>query len=225
MLERDIRLALRASLALTHSRESSCAIIEELGLCDSEARIDIAVINGAMHAYEIKSNRDTLKRLPQQQDQYAKCFDTVTVVVGSKHAGIVASVIPDWWGIIETIDKNGTTLLESRREPGINGQVDSTALVKFLWKPELVAVLSSGDVSLQSISKLSRHELRELAVATIPHVTLARHVREQIKARGEWRSGPTPFRSGGSSRSSAKSRHSQANRQWLLSLVSPDPQR
>lgn len=53
MHDRDIRVALRASLLHTHSRESQCVIVEELGICDSEARADLAVINGAMHAYEI----------------------------------------------------------------------------------------------------------------------------------------------------------------------------
>jgi hypothetical protein len=210
-------------LAHTHSGERCCAIVEELAICDSEARVDVAVINGAMHAYEIKSDRDTLKRLPAQQEQYAKCFDTVTAVVGSKHMTGIESAIPSWWGIIEAVDAGNCAKLHQRREPQINEQLDLRALIKFLWKAELIALLSSGDEHAKSLSKHSRTHLREQAVLAFSAQELSRQVREQIKARGNWRSGPTQFRSGGSSRSSAKSRHSRENRQWLLSRLSAHP--
>lgn len=138
------------------------------------------------------------------------------MVAGSKHIPNLPSAIPAWWGIIEAIDCDGTVMLRVHREPQINSNVDQASLIKFLWKAELAAILTAaGHVPPRSCP---RHKLRDLAVSLFEPEVLARHVREQIKARGNWRVGPTPFRGGDSSRSSAKSRHSRArNRQWLLS--------
>jgi hypothetical protein len=57
-------------------------IIEELGVVHGKSRIDIAVINGLMHGYEIKSDKDTLQRLPEQMNMYNSVFNKVTLVVG-----------------------------------------------------------------------------------------------------------------------------------------------
>ena len=40
--------------------------IEELGLCQGQARIDSAAVTSVLHGYELKSNRDRLTRLASQ---------------------------------------------------------------------------------------------------------------------------------------------------------------
>src|SRR5271154_5741007 len=45
-------------------------ILEEFALYGGINRADIAVLNGVSHGYEIKSDRDTLIRLPQQVQAY-----------------------------------------------------------------------------------------------------------------------------------------------------------
>ena len=49
-----------------HRSEPNTVFLEELGLCQGDARVDYAVINGAMNGYEIKSDRDKLVRLPHR---------------------------------------------------------------------------------------------------------------------------------------------------------------
>ena len=46
------------------------------------AVFDIAVINCSIHGYEIKSDLDTLMRLPQQLEFYAMTLQKLTLVVG-----------------------------------------------------------------------------------------------------------------------------------------------
>ncbi len=58
----DIRAVLRSRLFLKHPDEADTVVIEELGLCRGQVRVDVAVVNGLLHGYEIKSDRDSLRR-------------------------------------------------------------------------------------------------------------------------------------------------------------------
>ena len=80
-----IRFALKEDLRRRYARNKKLRIIEELGVQHGTARIDIAVVNGTMHGYEIKSDQDTLKRLPEQMDIFNSVFDKMTLIVGKNH--------------------------------------------------------------------------------------------------------------------------------------------
>src|SRR5438093_602201 len=77
-------------------------VVDELGLKHGKCRADIAVINGHLAGYEIKSDEDSLDRLEEQVEVYSAVFDRATVVVGTKHVGSIRSVVPRWWGIVPT---------------------------------------------------------------------------------------------------------------------------
>ena len=64
----DIRQALIKQIKKENQRhtDSSFRIIEELSVCDGDARVDIAVANGRLCGYGIKSDFDTFDRLPNQ---------------------------------------------------------------------------------------------------------------------------------------------------------------
>ena len=64
--DHQIRTALRRHLLQQHIDNHDTLILDELGVRHGTARIDIVVINGVMHGYEIKSDRDTLNRLPEK---------------------------------------------------------------------------------------------------------------------------------------------------------------
>ena len=51
-----------------------------------QVRIDIAVVKGALHGFEIKSDFDNLKRLARQVDLYSQVLDRATLVVGERFA-------------------------------------------------------------------------------------------------------------------------------------------
>jgi len=224
MRELDIRKALRDFLVASHAIDQDTLVVDELGLCQGDARVDLAVINGALNGYEIKSDRDTLDRLPRQRDFYSQCFERMTIVVGRKHIQAARRAVPAWWGIVEAADCNGQVVLTSIRTAKPNRAIHPEALVKFLWKNELIAALREVGVTGE-LRHDTRLELRARLTAAAPAGELPRLVRLQIKARGEWRSRPSPFRGGGSRRSSAKSQRSQANLRWLLSCGSQHPQR
>src|SRR5690242_7332263 len=85
MRDIDIREALRAEIARRHNGESNTLVVEELGLCQGIARVDLAVVNGSVNGYEIKSAHDTLSRLPAQSDVYSRPTHTVHRAGGRMH--------------------------------------------------------------------------------------------------------------------------------------------
>jgi hypothetical protein len=211
----EIRAALRAKLKEIHANEPDTAIIDELSLCQGDARIDVAVVNGSFSGYEIKSDQDKLVRLPHQLSVYERCFDTITVVVGSKHVAGCYGVIPSCWGIWEAISGEDGVEFVLRREPTVNHEVSPGSVVQLLWRQEALEV--SREVGLTASAKAGRRELWEALVTELPRERLLEIVRTRLRARGDWRSGPTPFRGDGLSRSAATSQRSQENRRWLLS--------
>jgi len=215
--DQEIRLALRDRLHAIHGDESDTAIIDELSLCQGDARVDVAVVNGSFSGYEIKSDRDTLNRLPSQSAAYELCFDTMTIVVGERHLAKCKEAIPDWWGIWEATPTEQGIRFGCWREPTPNHRISAERVVQLLWKQELRKALA--ELGLSSPAKTSRRELGMLLIAAAGD-KLFGIVRSRIRARGDWRSAPTPFRCGGLSRSVATSPRCQRNRDWLLSVVS-----
>jgi len=59
----------RKKLRLQHAHVDTL-VVDELGLNHGECRADIAVINGHLVGYEIKSNKDSLRRLEGQVNSY-----------------------------------------------------------------------------------------------------------------------------------------------------------
>jgi hypothetical protein len=215
----EIRLALRQKLSRIHADEPDTAIINELSLVQGEARVDVAVVNGSFSGYEIKSDRDTLIRLPHQLAVYERCFNTLTIVVGSSHVAACTTEVPSWWGIWEAIRlQDAPVTLEERREPINNEQICPGQVVQLLWRDEALAALRDWGILVPS--RTARRQLWETLTASLSPDDLLKTVRDRIRLRGDWRSGPTPFRCGDSFRSVAKSQRSQMNRRWLLSALS-----
>jgi hypothetical protein len=66
----EIRTALHSKKLSRLRSSQEVLIVDELGLAHARSRVDIAVINGCLHGYEIKSAQDTLARLPAQIATY-----------------------------------------------------------------------------------------------------------------------------------------------------------
>ncbi len=219
----DIRRALWSYLLSLHGDDQKTLLVDELGICAGTSRIDIAVINGTIAGYEIKGDRDSLARLPSQQKAYNQVFNQMTIAAAEKHRSELEETIPQWWGIcIVTRDSDGIRLANVR-QPGTNPKLDKFALVKLLWRAEVVDELQSRGASGKQL-RAPRSTLWQILATMLSVQEMVEVIGKRVRARVDWRSGPTPFRCGDLSRSSAKSLHSPANRQWLLSLVSHDHQ-
>jgi hypothetical protein len=61
-----IRSALECDLRAQFQSDPETIILDELGLRHGAARVDIVVVNGNLIGFELKSDRDDLRRLPKQ---------------------------------------------------------------------------------------------------------------------------------------------------------------
>lgn len=144
MRDIDLRTALVRRLSQRYAREHNACILQELGLRHGAARIDIAVVNGLLHGYELKSDSDTLDRLIRQERIYSSVFDRVTLVVGERHARKATSMVPEWWGIqvVDTGPRGGMNFHSMRRAHS-NPSQDPVAVAKLLWRNEALELLHS----------------------------------------------------------------------------------
>lgn len=189
MRDRDIRARLRADLVAQHAGDSTTRIIDELGLLQGAARVDLAVVNGSLAAFEIKSEFDTLRRLPAQVEAYSQVFDSVVIVVAGGHVKGVRALVPPWWGISAVSEQDGQPAIEIRRKARPNPKPVPRAQAELLWRPEVVALLESRGLA-DGLRSKPRRELWDALVSALDPVELAREVREALRARQGWRAGP-----------------------------------
>lgn len=163
-------------------------ILEEFALLGGAIRADLAVLNGVSHGFEIKSDRDTLSRLPNQADAYSSIFDRVTLVSTSRHLKSAEMLIPRWWGLIEySSPAEDEERLELIRECQPNPNLDGIAIANLLWRPEAIRLLEHLGLD-HGVRSKPMEVLAERLAATVRVDKLSRHVREALRARGDWRS-------------------------------------
>jgi len=187
--DRSIRMALRAKLKKTFDADPQSKIIEEMGIAQGEARVDIAVVNETIHGYELKSDLDTLRRLPEQMRIYNSVLDQVTLVVGKNHLFDAINIIPDWWGvtIAKVTDSKDTILFCNIRDADENPQKDSIAIASLLWRKEALELLEKKGAA-EGVRSKSRRVLYERLAKALDQNELRAKVREYLFARKGWRS-------------------------------------
>ncbi|MBO0360647.1 sce7726 family protein [Hymenobacter sp. BT186] len=163
----------------------SC-VVEEMGLSAHAARIDIGVINGELVGYEIKSDRDTLNRLPGQLEVYNQIFDRITVVCGPKHLGKLEEYLPEYIGLMVTKNLDGKWELVTIRESSQNPNRTAYMIASLLWHEEAKSLLVELGLS-KGLSRLRRWELWERIAENLPIDQVSHHVRTILKARTAWR--------------------------------------
>ena len=179
----DIRELLLPQLSL-QNENVPCLIVEELGLNQGDARIDIAVVSGHLHGYEIKSERDSLRRLHRQERVYSQVLDYVTVVAAVRHLSRLEAWVPAWWGI--TVVDSTTLSLSIVKPASPNPQVSPEALVQLLWRKEAMQLLQRIDPSLPH-PRATRREIWLQIMESVSLDELKREVREALRSRRFWR--------------------------------------
>lgn len=184
-----IRKALRKSLRKDYEKKKDTKIIEELGLKHGSARIDIAVVNGVIHGYELKSDLDTLMRLPEQMKVYNSTLDRVTLVVSKNHLHEAIRLVPEWWGIIiaRSIDLSGNIKFFEIRDAEENPSRDTFSITKLLWREEALNILEEFGYAGGLRSK-SRSEIYYKLTTVLNQDELRSRVRTCLRTRVGWRS-------------------------------------
>lgn len=178
----EIRSELRALLQELHSVDEETVLLEELGICQGRARIDLAVVNGVIHGYEIKSDRDNLRRLRKQVGIYNKVVDKATLVVGCAHLSESLALVPDWWGVMQVEARAGEVHFETVRRACVNPQVEVRSLVELLWRDAAISLLDQKDATWGVRSKPRRMVWDRICEQFEKH-EIATAVRNQLRFR------------------------------------------
>lgn len=175
----DIREKLIASFTQEEEfiGEEDTIVVNELDVCKGISRIDVAVINGAMHGYEIKSAQDNLERLPMQIDSYNRVFDKMTIVAYESHIPKVIDLIPKWWAITEVKeDKNGLVFTKIRKgKRNSNTKIENVAM--FLWRDEMIDLLLNHSDVRKGYKSKSRSALSKMIEENIEADVVKEYVR------------------------------------------------
>jgi len=182
MRDSDVRRAVKNWLGAEYAHDPDSYIVEEMGVWSGTVRIDVAVINGSLSGYELKSDRDTLERLPHQRDIYGHVFDYLHLIVGKRHAEDAKRLLPEWWGIKIAVAAGDAVVLLPHREAAENPTPDPYLIAELLSKDEAVSVLADAGLAKGWRSKPIRL-IHERLAAELPLRDLKDRVRTILKAR------------------------------------------
>jgi hypothetical protein len=148
--------------------------------------VDVAVVNGIMHGYEIKSDLDNLDRLPRQMEYYNRAFERMTIVASRKYLNEIKEIIPTWWGI-KTISVDQSKLIDIRKGRKVSFQ-DQDIIVNLLWKKELEGLVDYLGLP-KSLKKMRKKQLLSILREEADFKVIKNYVYEVLKTRANWRVG------------------------------------
>lgn len=155
-------------------------VLEELGLSRGQVRVDLAAVSAVLHGVELKSDCDSLRRLPAQAELYGKVFDYMTLAVGAKHLPRAAALVPRWWGLLQVTESGRVKVLRRGRR---NAGVDARTLAELLWLEEGLALLEACGAARGMRGK-PRRLVWDRLCEVLPAHEIAAAVRLQLCTRG-----------------------------------------
>lgn len=183
-----VREHLKLRLKEQHKYDKKVRTFDELGVSHGDVRVDMAVVNGIFHGYEIKSDLDTLHRLPRQSEAYSEVFDRMTVVVGKEHVLDTLSIVPDWWGVIVARydEDEQKVIFNEIRDADNNPSLRAVSLARVLWRDEALCILEQNNAD-HGVRSASREAIYERLADTLPIDYLRNAVRDALFYRPSWR--------------------------------------
>lgn len=181
--EVHVRQALHAQVLAVHRSEPDTIVVDEFALDRGAARIDVAVVNGELQGYEIKSASDTLERLATQVPAYSAILDRVTLVADCRHLERATNSIPPWWGVCAVSMQGGAVVLAHTRAAALNLGADAERIAQLLWHEEQLALLASCGHTRAALKRMNRRSLARILATSVDLATLRSGVRSALKAR------------------------------------------
>ena len=183
-----IRAAFRERLEIEYKNDTDVKIIDELGVMHGSARVDMAVVNGIIHGFELKSDLDTLKRLPGQMEAYNSVFDQITLVVGKQHVNEAIREVPEWWGVMiaKISDSDNQVSFVLIRDAVNNPERDPLSVARLLWRQEALDILEKNGHA-DGVRSKPRNVIYQRLATVLDQNTLGIEVRRCLFNRVDWR--------------------------------------
>lgn len=185
--DRKVRGSLHQKVLRRHHVRSDTLVIDELGLNHGRYRADVAVINGHLIGFEIKSDEDTLARLEEQIRAYDAVFDRSTAVVGRRHVSKAMTTLPKWWGVMMAdLGPRGAVRFKSIRQATRNRSVNPFSVAQLLWRDEAETILVERGAP-RRLLRQPRAALYKELTSVLPLADLQEKVRDCLRSRRNWR--------------------------------------
>lgn len=138
LLDQDLRRALVAQVLSELGPDA--AALHEVAL-GTASRVDLVVVSSTLHAYEIKSDADSLRRLPQQADAISAAFPYATLLCTQRHVERAKAILPPWWGIAVGRIEDARIVCAEHRPALPNPRIDPHAASRLIWRTEALRLL------------------------------------------------------------------------------------
>ena len=186
----DIRTALHAKRLRRIKAQPDTLVIDELGLAHAKSRIDVAVISGCIHGYEIKSAKDSLDRLSVQIEIYRQTLQKLTIVAAPKHVAGVMTHAPEWCGVLlaEQGPRGGISF-HVVRNAAANPDIDPIMMAHLLWRDEVINLLSGIGYAPRDLRR-PRKQLYEMLCEAMTLGEITSSIRSFMVQRQAWRDRP-----------------------------------
>ena len=182
--DKDIRPILydKISNLKEFTSDNTSIIIDEFPVVEGSARVDIAVVNGKLHGFEIKSDQDTLDRLSDQIFFYNMVFDKMTLVVSEKFKDKLINIIPKWWGIyyIKTVGNKPKLVVEKKSK--LNKDIKIEAFLSLLWRNEMLELLLSNNIK-KGVKSKNKEDLTQIIIKNFSFNEIKNFTRLKLKTR------------------------------------------
>lgn len=113
---------------------STGAIGTEVLFSRKKRKADLLLISKTLHAFEIKSDRDTIKKFYAQLPDYLQTFPKFSVITTPRYFRQVKRLVPESTGLI--LLQSGTFYVKRRAKTKTNPRKDS--LLMFLSKTDMI---------------------------------------------------------------------------------------
>ena len=147
----------------------------------------MAVINGCIHGYEIKSAKDTLDRLAAQIEIYRQTLQKLTIVAASKHVAGVIDRAPDWCGLV-AVERGprGGISFHMVRKATANPDIDPFMMAHLLWRNEVIELLRRAGYAPKDLRQ-PRKQLYEMLCDAMTVREITASIRSFMAQRQAWR--------------------------------------
>lgn len=128
---------------------AEAVLINEMVYANWSRRADLAVANGHLHAFEIKSDFDSLRRLEGQISVYLECFDKLTIVVAPKYLNSVMQLTPNRVAIWCALEEDAGIRIKVIRAGRNEKIIDKDILIGYLLRDEIYRFLVFCGIHVQ----------------------------------------------------------------------------
>ncbi len=162
-------------LAGSHVNEDA-VLISEMTVANWSRRADVVLANGKLWAFEIKSEADSLSRLPGQIETFRNYFEKFTVVAAERFESAILAMVPDGVGVW-IVDGEGNL---KQKVAARQVTLSKEAYTSLMTGSELRRLLSAN--GLRPAKDAPRAAL-DLLARQLPASDLASAARDAVKRR------------------------------------------